>query len=775
MGICKSKLTLGIFIFLIITPFLTYASENQPDGRPVGYSYSPDSKVLHIWNFEDDYYFNATSGMQFTNHYNEYWSKNVFCGGYWDGDNWIKFACVDELPFTWSINTDNQTYINVTGYRDVKFLGRKVRFALRYHLKTYDTRLSVIPYMKNIGTLNIPLIMGFAWRIKDINIDMEEENNTLRVYNSFYEESLVGLEKTYVDTDGYLFINNNDSKEHIFLGWDKNIPHIVDVRLEEGQYNSPVSLGLKIGTLAVEQEKSTVIEWVDANPYCENVGTDGNEAICFYDAFTVDSYTNYSDATLSNSRYPNFKITYSSTSPVGCTRTCTMYRQNTIGGGWTQVDYGVDGGCYNVYPVSTGNCYLGTNGYCKMLHTREIDNRTQWDLCIRYSGRLCSENGNIYCGMGSQTSGSWSNNGDYRLNMSYNAHTPINEDVTILKDNITQYDDTEDSSTSTGSWFVTFPFSNVVDENWGTFSFCNSEGCFGYINYTKPCGAFDAIWQVKDQGGTINITIPSECFNQEVLQFSVESDASNSNTKWDCWNGTNWKQLRFYDFGAIVYEEAINWNISILKADFDINQFGDPDSTKANLTRWYFDGIQNISLNNLTQIGNCYDCDTNITLDVQSWDDSYFSPTGEEDWTASNNSFFEACEIIITEVRESYWFLAVITCMIGTIVILFMISKQHQIMKAKEGATTIDKILVNVNNMMRIPFYVTEVLLLIMLIYFSGFALGAFEGTTVIETMMVGVFSVIIKFLLPLIYLTLIISFIHRAFKKLKKPGLNKP
>jgi hypothetical protein len=181
----------------------------------VGYELLDNNKVLHIWNTEDDYYFNATSGMQFTNHYQEYWSKNYFCGGYYLFGSWNKLICVDELPFAWSINTDDATYINITGYRDVSFSIFRVRFAVRYHLKDYDTRLSVIPYVKNLGP-NIPYDLGFAWHIRNIQIDMQEENNTLTIYSDegYPIELLNGLDQTYIPTNGYF--NELGSKHSSF-------------------------------------------------------------------------------------------------------------------------------------------------------------------------------------------------------------------------------------------------------------------------------------------------------------------------------------------------------------------------------------------------------------------------------------------------------------------------------------------------------------------------------------------------------------------------------
>jgi len=58
----------------------------------IGYELLDNNKVVHIWNVHDDYYFNASSGIQFTNHFQEYWTRNIFCAGYKDAQNeWMHF------------------------------------------------------------------------------------------------------------------------------------------------------------------------------------------------------------------------------------------------------------------------------------------------------------------------------------------------------------------------------------------------------------------------------------------------------------------------------------------------------------------------------------------------------------------------------------------------------------------------------------------------------------------------------------------------------------
>jgi hypothetical protein len=52
----------------------------------VGFELLDDGDVLHIWNNLDHYYFDTDSGIQLTNHYDEYWSHNVLMLGYYNND-----------------------------------------------------------------------------------------------------------------------------------------------------------------------------------------------------------------------------------------------------------------------------------------------------------------------------------------------------------------------------------------------------------------------------------------------------------------------------------------------------------------------------------------------------------------------------------------------------------------------------------------------------------------------------------------------------------------
>lgn len=431
MDIPISRKRVGYLGVIALLSLCFFINESSFVDAEVGYELLDFNKVLHIWNEEDSYYFNATSGMQFTNHYEEYWSKNVFCAGYYAGWTWNKIICVDELPFTWSIDTDNETYINVTGWRDVTYMGYDVRVALRYHLREWDTRLTIIPYIKNIGSNNIPVDLGFSWHIREINIDTQEENNTFEPYDEedgLYDFNLSGLNWFNVTGVSDFHIRNTDTSEMILMQWSNLTTSAIRVQPAVGQYNSPITVDIKVGTLAAGQEKKTWFKWIDADPNCGNIGTDGNEDVCFYAFYTTDTWANYSDAdwTTALDEFPRFKVSYAAVMPRGCTWTCILYRKEPPAA-WGFMDIWTGADCWDNWADGFGKC---SNGYCKQHHVRDTTKYVSWDLCIGYSGAKCAVAGQTFCGMGSQGGGS-SDRGDWRDNTTLNNHTATAENTTL--------------------------------------------------------------------------------------------------------------------------------------------------------------------------------------------------------------------------------------------------------------------------------------------------------------------------------------------------------
>lgn len=230
---------------------------------PIGYEFLDNKTVLHSWNPNDDYYFDTDSGLQFTNNYQEYWSRNIFCLG-WKTSSW-NYKCNDNITFDWTILTDNTTYWEAVGYKDTTIENRDVRIALRYYLHLNDTRLTVQPFVKNIDTQDINNDLRFVWKATDINIGSEYENNTAFIGDKyFYYLNGTTLNELYNNNLAYgKYVLEKDS-DWLGLWWNTALNDKLLVQAESGQYNAPVTLLIDTVGLNSGQNKTTLIYWKDA-------------------------------------------------------------------------------------------------------------------------------------------------------------------------------------------------------------------------------------------------------------------------------------------------------------------------------------------------------------------------------------------------------------------------------------------------------------------------------------------------------------------------------
>lgn len=248
-----------------------YINLTDPPGDPspsIGYELLDDGSVLHLWNQYDSYYFNTSCGIQLTNHYNNYWSQNVLMLGYYNNDQWNLIYRNDELTgFMKSIETDNASFVNVTLWKDLTYNGYTFRLAIRYHLGIDDRELTVIPYIKNLGA-PIPYTLGFAWEINDIQVAMTPENDYLEINGTRFPLN-ESTDVTYRHLADPAFsiteILPDDVLESLSLRWSESLNYLVWVKTRAGEYNAPVILGIKIGTLNTGQEKFTELLWHDAS------------------------------------------------------------------------------------------------------------------------------------------------------------------------------------------------------------------------------------------------------------------------------------------------------------------------------------------------------------------------------------------------------------------------------------------------------------------------------------------------------------------------------
>jgi len=143
----------------------------------------------------------------------------------------------------------------------------------------------------------------------------------------------------------------------------------------------------------------------------------------------------------------------------------------------------------------------------------------------------------------------------------------------------------------TGDWSdaINHGCEEVYDGDWGTKGYVEylSGNATIYMNYTKPNGADNtSLWQIKYTDATANVntsnmSIPSDCWSQNILQFKALSSGNTTGSsypsvnEWYCYNGTYWNSLhRTVDFGSMwsLYEEAMWWhNTTFKEYDFAVN------------------------------------------------------------------------------------------------------------------------------------------------------------------------------------------------------------
>ncbi|EMR75540.1 F5/8 type C domain-containing protein [Thermoplasmatales archaeon SCGC AB-540-F20] len=263
------------------------------DPPSIGSELLDGGDVLHMWNEYNSYYFNTSSGIQMTNHYDEYWSHNVLMLGYYNNDEWNLIYRTDELSgFNKNISTDNETFVNATLWKDLTYGGYDFRLAVRYHLGADDSDLTVIPYIKNLGQA-IPYTLAFGWEIKDIKIADTYENDSIRLYNGTdwlsYRLNQT-LDNTYTDMDyntTFYLEGRNEGKyfrRTLYLRWNHTLDYLLKVKSRDGQYNAPVTLFIKVGTLAQNQEKYTEMHWLDSDDWL-GVGSSELATACEYKLF----------------------------------------------------------------------------------------------------------------------------------------------------------------------------------------------------------------------------------------------------------------------------------------------------------------------------------------------------------------------------------------------------------------------------------------------------------------------------------------------------------
>jgi len=255
------------------------ASDVYGFGGSIGYEMLDSGSVLHLWNNVDDYFFDVESGIQLTNHYEDYWTRNIYCLGYYNNDEWNKIKCADELTnFEKNVESDDETFVRATLYKNISYGEYDIKFGVEYDLGLDDKNLSITISIENIG-IEIPYDLGFAWKITDWEIPHEEGSGGDSIFINRTDYDLDGtFDLTFRDMQ-YTYYNEEleedvtvydsyfrgyDWTEFLRVDWDRTLNYAVKMYGNGVQEDFYVALLIDAGHFNIGQEKSTTFQWIDA-------------------------------------------------------------------------------------------------------------------------------------------------------------------------------------------------------------------------------------------------------------------------------------------------------------------------------------------------------------------------------------------------------------------------------------------------------------------------------------------------------------------------------
>lgn len=292
---------LAMFLLSIMLPiFLLPSSNNLVYGEEdVGYTFIRKiGSVFHIWNNLDNYYINET-GIQLTNHFGEYWSKNIWGLRVRKPSGWhVKWA--DGLNWNWMNETDSANHwVELNGTATYSQGTYSAIFRVRYYLGDGYKRINMSLGLKNTGTDIEDL--DFGWLTKNIQIGGDVENDVMEVTlwadvtnhtKGYYQEYLnlsESIDESWNEQElakRQCFIQDAKTESSLELLWDqygwkdgvqKNLTYrlIVNSSALPKQKNVPSLLFINIGQMNSGQTAYTNFWWIDATTIIQNATANG--------------------------------------------------------------------------------------------------------------------------------------------------------------------------------------------------------------------------------------------------------------------------------------------------------------------------------------------------------------------------------------------------------------------------------------------------------------------------------------------------------------------
>ena len=140
-----------------------------------------------------------------------------------------------------------------------------------------------------------------------------------------------------------------------------------------------------------------------------------------------------------------------------------------------------------------------------------------------------------------------------------------------------------------GSWVTSQ--NNLIDGDWATSAQKIGPDAYLYINYTKPPNSLNtSLWQIKDGGGTKNLTIPQDCWIYNDTRLIFFAGSASTGSYFYCYNSSTLTlQLLWHNASmTTIYEESMWWYVNIFNANVGLynERTSLPINTTWNLELW---------------------------------------------------------------------------------------------------------------------------------------------------------------------------------------------
>lgn len=263
-----------IIIGALIASLLFIKVSANPDyDSNIGYTY--DGTKTHIWNqgeIKQDYYYTGSCNQQLSNLPEEVWEKVVLGMTYGDTNEDLVNNYV-ELQ-TGNCNrieqTDNQTYVNITVWKSVSYLGKTGILAKESYIELNDNYMRETFMFKSNDNINQNIY--FVLKRDNIDISNNNKDDFLKVYGLDNNEYIMNL--SYAEANNLIISKNQDEvKKGLFLIDYDTKENIMFYQNTSTDYTyilnrSNILLSFNAGTFSIGQTKSLETYWVDAGCSC---------------------------------------------------------------------------------------------------------------------------------------------------------------------------------------------------------------------------------------------------------------------------------------------------------------------------------------------------------------------------------------------------------------------------------------------------------------------------------------------------------------------------